>query len=312
MRISGVTYVTRKTNKMRYIVTSITVVLLLAFASLVVISAYSGWQLLHPKKKQIEAFSSNTVPEYTNVSFTGTDRSIKLYGWYFKAKTSDRTVILAHSYGSNRMQFGNDTLNMVKNLLAKDYNVLAFDLRNSGKSGGKMSTLGCMEKDDISSAIKWSASHGSSRIILMGFSTGASASILAAAENKNVEAVIADSPYSDLKSYLNDNLNKWTHLPAFPFNKTILYSMELFSGIKADKANPLKAISKATQCKFLFIHGKNNRVVPAENSRELAKAAGASSDLWENDSSGIVSSYTEMPQEYMQRVLNFLDSIYGK
>jgi len=37
----------------------------------------------------------------------------------------------------------------------------------------------------------------------MGFSTGASACILAAAESDDVDAVIAESPYSDLTLILN-------------------------------------------------------------------------------------------------------------
>lgn len=309
MRISGVTYVARKTNRTRYIITAIAVVLLLILATLIIISAYNGWRLLHPQKKNLEVFSSNIVPEYTDANFTTADKSVKLTGWFFKAKTSDKTVILVHSYSNNRMQFGKDTINLVKELLAKGYNILTFDLRNSGKSGGKMSTLGCMERDDITAAIKWAKAQGSRHIILMGFSTGAAASILAATENKSVEAVIADSPYSNLKDYLNDNLNKWTSLPAFPFNKTILLSIELFSGINADKASPKDALQKDSHYRLLLIHGKNNKVISIENSRELAKAAGTSATLWETNSSNSVSSYTEMPTEYTDKVLNFLDAM---
>jgi len=56
-------------------------------------------------------------------------------------------------------------------------------------------------------------------IVLMGFSMGASTSILAAAREPAVSAVIADSPFADLKNYLNDKLSVWTELPSFPFNK---------------------------------------------------------------------------------------------
>lgn len=312
VRLSGVTYVARKTNKTRYVIASIAGILFLILAALIIISAYNGWQLLHPQKKDLEAFSSNIVPEYTNVAFSTTDKSVQLSGWYFKTKSSDRTIIFVHSYGSNRMQFGKETIVLIKELLTKGYNVLTFDLRNSGRSGGNISTLGYTEKEDIAAAIKWSKAQGSSHMILFGFSTGASASLLAADESKDVDAVIADSPYSNLNDYLDDNLNKWTSLPAFPFNKTILFSIELLSGIDTKKASPIDTLKKGIQYKLLLIHGKNNKLVNIENSYELLKAAGSSATLWETNSSNSISSYTDMPTEYTDKVMGFLDAIYSK
>ena len=51
--------------------------------------------------------------------------------------------------------------------------------------------------------------------MLLGFSMGASTAILAAAESQDVDAVIADSPFSDLTSYLDENLSVWSNLPSF-------------------------------------------------------------------------------------------------
>lgn len=311
MRISGVTFATRKTHKARNVIVTITILLLLAILATVAISAYNGWELLHPIKKDIEAFSANIVPEYRDISFKGKDNNVILSGWHFQAKNKEKTVILAHSYGNNRLQFGLQTVDMIKAFLDKGYNVFAFDFRNSGKSGGKLTSLGYNEKDDLLGAIDYITQQGSKHIILMGFSTGASASILAAAENKSVDAVIADSPYADLKDYLDNNLNTLTKLPPFPFNKTVLISMEIFAGMDTANASPINSIANLAPCRLFLIHGKGDRLIPVENSLKLysaySKINADGVELWETDDTGNAASYLKYPAEYMDKVFAFLD-----
>lgn len=312
MRISGVTYSTRKTHKVRNTILIVFILLLLVVLAVVIISAYNGWELLHPAKKNIEAFSSNIVPEYRDISFRGADKSIVLKGWFFQTKSSDRTVVLAHSYGKNRLEFGEKSINMIKSFLDKGYNVFTFDFRNSGQSEGKYTTLGYYEKDDLKAAAEYVKQQGSKHVFLMGFSTGAAASILAAGEEK-VEAVIADSPYSNLEDYLKRDLNRWVGLPAFPFNNTILYAMEIMSGIDTDNADTEKSLENLPPCRLLFIHGKGDNIIPVENSRKLdsryAETAPGLSEMWETDDTGNATSYLKYPQEYMNKVFAFLEKI---
>ncbi len=315
MRISGVTYSARKTHKARNTILAAIILLLLIVLTVVIISAYSGWKLLHPAKINIEAFSSNIVPEYRDISFRGTDKNILLKGWFFQLKSSDKTVVLAHSYGKNRLEFGDKSINMIKSFLDKGYNVFTFDFRNSGQSNGKYTTLGSYEKDDLVAAVEYVKQQGSKHVILMGFSTGAAASILAAGE-EGAEAVIADSPYANLEDYLKGNLNKWVHLPAFPFNNTILYAMKVMSGMETGNADPVKALSGLSSCRLLFIHGKGDDIIPLENSRVLnalyAEAAPGMSELWETDDTGNATSYLKDPDEYMNKIFEFLEKIEKK
>ncbi len=312
MRISGVTYAARKTHKARNITLTAIILILLIILSIVIISAYNGWGLLHPAKKDVAAFSSNIVPEYRDISFRGTDKNVLLNGWFFQTKSNEKTVILAHSYGSNRLEFGNKSLDMIKSFLNKGYNVFTFDFRNSGKSGGKLTTLGYYEKDDLLAAVDYVKKQGSKQIVLMGFSTGASAAILAAAGRDDVEAVIADSPYANLKDYLESNLGRWSKLPSFPFNRTVLISMEVFSGMDTGNADPMSALSDLSPSRLFLIHGKGDKVIPADNSRKLYSAYSsinpALAEIWETDDSGNADSYEKYPEEYMDRVFKFLDA----
>lgn len=314
MRISGITYAARKTHRARGIVKAVIVLLIVAILAVVVISGYKSWILLHPEIKSIDTFSANIVPEYRDISFRGSDSSIVLKGWLFQANKSDRGIILVHSYGKNRLQFGIKTIDMIKEFISKGYNVFTFDLRNSGESDGKSTTFGSSEKDDILAAVNYMASQGSKRITLIGFSTGASASMLAAGESDSVHAVIADSPYADLETYLSENLNKWTNLPSFPFNKAVALSMRFLGGVDTENSSPVNILTTEKPSHMLLIHARNDDLIPIENSIELYQKYSAlnpsGADFWWIDGNGNAAGYEKQPAEYMKKVFEFLDNAY--
>lgn len=311
MRISGITYIPRKTHVVRNFIIGIIILAFLSALIIVVISAISGWRLIHPSKEPLAAFSSSTAPAFKEVSFHDIDKEVLLKGWMFNSKGSTKTVILAHGYARNRLQFGEKTLDMVKGFLDKGYNVLLFDFRNSGLSEGSTSTIGILEKKDVLGAVKFAKSQGSSKVALLGFSMGAASSILAASESTSVDAVIADSSFSDLNEYINAYMPLWSKLPAIPFNKTIQLSVKLMSGLDPADASPREAVSKIAPRPVFFIHSSDDKKVPVENSKELFdayfRAAGSKAEFWESSGAGHTGTYDKNPTVFMDRVLSFLD-----
>lgn len=316
MRISGITYVQRESHKTRNIFIVIIALLLLIALSISVVSAITGWKLTHPEKIDIPSFTSNIAPDYRNVSFLDINKKVQLKGWLFEVKGSDKTIILAHGYSKNRLQFEEKTLDMIKSFLDKNYNILAFDFRNAGKSGGNITSIGFYEKDDLLGAIKFVKSQGSKHIVLMGFSAGAATSILAAAESTDVDAVIADSPFSDLREYLNKNLSVWSGFPSFPFNRTITFSVELLTGVNPAKVSPRNVISKISPRPVFFIHSKDDKKISISNSIEMyniySNVAGKNAEFWQTEGVDHVGSYRKYPQEYMDKVFEFLQKVYTK
>lgn len=314
MRISGITYVQRESHKARNIFVVFVVLLILIAISVSVVSVIAGWKLTHPKKSDIPSFTSNVAPDYKNVTFYDINKKVSLKGWLFEIKGSEKTIILAHGYSKNRLQFEDKTIDMIKNFLDKNYNVLAFDFRNAGKSGGNITSIGYFEKDDLLGAIKYVKSQGSKHVVLMGFSSGASTCLLAAAESSDVDAVIADSPFSDLKEYLNSNLSVWSGLPSFPFNRTISLSVEMLTGIDTAKVSPKNVIGKLSPRPVLFIHSKDDKKISISNSIELydaySKIAGDNAVFWRTEGVDHIGSYKEYPQEYMDKVFAFLQKVY--
>ncbi|OPZ89975.1 MAG: Alpha/beta hydrolase family protein [Firmicutes bacterium ADurb.Bin419] len=309
MRISGVSYAHRKTHRTRTIIMSILVLLLIAAIALMGVSTYTGWSLTHPKRKAIPVFSSNIVPENRNITFKDIKDEITLKGWFFEVKGSNKTLILAHGYRQNRLQYGENTLPLIKSLLNQGYNVLTFDFRNCGESEGNLTTVGIHEKDDLLGAIKYAKTLGSKQIVLMGFSMGASVSIVAAAQSEDVDAVIADSPFADMEEYLDDSLSAWSKLPSFPFNKTTFISMKVLLGINPKEFSPRDVIAKIAPRPVFLIHSKDDAFIPVENSHQLLKLAGSNATLWETEGVNHVESYSKLTDQYLKRVNEFLDSL---
>jgi len=315
MRISGITYVSRKTHKLRTFFIVIVLLALLASIIISAISAYIAWNILHPEKEAIKPFSSNIVPDYSNISISVGNNDITLSGWFFKKLDSDRTVILAHDYGKNRLQFEESTMNIVKGFLNNGYNVLTFDFRNSGKSGGSLTSMGVLEKDDLIAVINYTTKyHNSKHIVLMGFCTGATASILAGSKAENVDAIILDSPFADFDDYINYRAEKW-HLPLKLFRYTIPKAVKILGNINTDEVSPMGAIINLSPRPVLFIHGKDDSSIPASNSMELyalySKTNSNNTELWEVEGAGHLGSYNKNPETYMSRVLKFLDKVYS-
>jgi dipeptidyl aminopeptidase/acylaminoacyl peptidase len=313
--ISGISVVTRKSHrKWKIIIMSLLIIVLLLIIAVGIISAVVGWKLIHPEREEIPKFSSNVVIEYKDVEFKDIKDTINLKGWYFKAKDSDKTVVMAHGYGENRLQFNEKTFDMVKKFQEKGYNMLLFDFRNSGMSGGDKTTIGIYEKDDLLGAVNFVKSQGSKHIVLLGYSMGAAASITAAAESQDVNAVIADSSFADLETYLNDNMSKWSGLPSFPFNNTILFALKIMAGVEPKDISPIKDIEKIAPRPVMLIHGTDDRDIPYKNSEELKEAylstGGRKVTLWEVPGARHVQSYEVNPTEYMDRVFDFLGQVF--
>src|SRR3989339_733334 len=84
-----------------------------------------------------------------NVSFF-TDDNINIKGWFLPSKEkSYKTIIICHGWGTNK----SDVLSSTIFFLKRGFNLLYFDFRNHGESGGNKSSLGKLESQDLISAV---------------------------------------------------------------------------------------------------------------------------------------------------------------
>lgn len=211
---------------------------------------------------------------YEDVSFKSREDGLNIKGWLIKAPDNKKTVIFAHGYRKNRLQSDVPILSIAHALVNKGYNVLMFDFRNCGESEGNLTSVGQYEVRDLLGAVDFIKSRPelNQKIVLFGFSMGAATSILAGAQEPAVVAVIADSPFADLKNYLVENLSVWTNLPSIPFNQSFLIVVPHLTGLKAETVSPVKEVNDLNGRPLLLIHGEADTDIPIKNSELLQKA----------------------------------------
>eukprot|EP01088_Endostelium_zonatum_P004423 TRINITY_DN1566_c0_g1_i1.p1 TRINITY_DN1566_c0_g1~~TRINITY_DN1566_c0_g1_i1.p1 ORF type:complete len:347 (-),score=69.58 TRINITY_DN1566_c0_g1_i1:330-1370(-) len=138
---------------------------------------------------------------FDEVEFASFSRStLTLRGWFIPALQSSSStlpakvgIVFVHGGGRDRRAF----LRHAPLFHHQGYDVLLFDLSEHGLSDGTCRgfSYGLREKEDVKAAVRWMKDEKNSEIIVVvGTSVGGSATILAAAEDKTIDAVIAENP----------------------------------------------------------------------------------------------------------------------
>jgi pimeloyl-ACP methyl ester carboxylesterase len=89
-------------------------------------------------------------------------------------------------------------------LRAQGHNCILPDLRAHGRSGGRYTTFGCREREDLSTILDQAQAQGflapNTKVITLGLSLGAATVLQHAAMDNRVAAVVALAPYADMTS----------------------------------------------------------------------------------------------------------------
>ncbi len=300
----------------RYYLVPLIVILILILATPVGISVYVGTSLVHPVRESIDTTPEAVGLLYENVEFPSQPDNLTLSGWWVGAQKegkiheSSKTILFVHGYGSSRLIKQANALSLADTLVHAGYNVMMFDLRNSGNSAGNQTTVGTKERQDVLSAIRFAREiKKSSSIGLIGWSMGAATVLVAGTANPDVRLIIADSPFADLRAYLSTNLPYWSGLPDVPFTRLILLIMPLISDVRLEQVSPQQAVQDLGSTPLLLIHTRQDKAIPYQNSEQIYNAIRDKShtELWLPERGDHVKALIEYPEEYKHRVLSFLE-----
>ena len=267
------------------------------------ISAHVGDQLTTPERETLTYTPKSLGLKYENVTIQS-EEGYDLYGWWIPHPTPRATIVFAHGYGKNREQNDLPLKELIPEFHEQGYNFMTFDFRASGISEGERVTVGVKEQEDLKAAIEYAKGRSDGPIVLYGISMGA-ATALSTADDIEVAAVIADSPFSDLRAYLETNLPVWSDLPNFPFTPVIMTVTPWFTGLDADVVKPIEDINKIDAPIFL-IHSKDDDAIPVAESERLAEEK-EGIELWVTDNEGHIGSYRSFQDEYRQHIFEFLE-----
>ena len=182
-------------SKNRIFVRAVVVLLALCVAGLLAIGWQASTKAIHPaaaRHRGLDQFPALHAAQGVTIhSRTGADLAATFF-----AGSKRAAVILSHGYGDNQ----NQMLPYAEFLNRDGFSVLIYDMRNRGRSTGDAVTLGALEQTDLISAVDYITSRpeiDTNRIGALGVSLGGSATLLAAAADPRIKAVVDDSGFSD-------------------------------------------------------------------------------------------------------------------
>ena len=250
------------------------------------------------------------------VSFD-TEDHIRLKAWWLPASSTPRgTIIVAHGIDHTRQV-------MLVSLVHGGYDVLLFDLRGHGESGGRIVSPGLLEARDLLGALRYVRVRvGDQPIVLMGVSYGAVAALVATGESPEVSAVIADGAFTNGRDVSDDISRHFADDPRTTFWVRTLFRASSLPGVAQATAlvyyaragiwlgpELLSVIPWASRIRVpvLFISGQRDWIVPTSRARQIFAA------VPDNRKRLVVipnavhdTTYSSAPTLYASSVLDFL------
>lgn len=294
--------------------------ILITMLILEVFSVYIVLKFSHPNSSNLSPdIRKYGIENYEKVSFNSLKDNLDLNGYLIRSGNSRNTIILCHGYTDSKFIVGGktssspsvDNLKLAKLFSDLGFNTLLFDFRGHGERSAKAGvTIGFNEQKDLLGAINFVKSKGiGDKIGLIGFSMGAATTLSVLDKTNDISFAIADSPFSDLKNYLNNNMAVWTHLPNFPFVPMIILNFKLIYGVDYSTVSPLNSVSKSN-IPILLVHGKNDTTIPYTESVTMEKLLkNNKSKLVLFEDSNHIGSYFLYKDKYETTLREFLTSI---
>ena len=263
------------------------------------------WGRVHPPRIPLDDDPGRHGLRYEDVAFPSPLDGTILRGWYIPAlRPTGRAVVVVAGIDSNRLA-GGISLRLAVDLVADGFDVLAFDLRAQGGSDGDTLSFGAREQDDVLGAVAVARARGARHVAVVGFSMGAAAAMVAAARSSDIEALVLDSAFADLRDTLGAGIGSTWHMPG-PIVDYALFLYGLLSGTDPASVVPADAVPTLASRPMLFIAGADDRTVRPTDGANMARAAGAKAEYLLVPGAGHVGAFVVDPSAYAGRVRAFL------
>lgn len=233
-----------------------------------------------------------------------------LESMFIKSNTNTKdTMVIVH--GIERYYF--DMLETAFNYLENGFNVLIYNQRHTGKSGGDDYTFGFYERYDLDSVVKYVKKKlPGGRVGVHGYSMGAATAIMHSEINekdKDVNFYIVDSPYHEMKDAIRLGIEA-ENIPIIPTSYIRLVGnlyTKLKSGFSYDDVKPGEAVKNIT-VPMMLIHGTNDNVCAPESSRIIYNNISHNKkELWLVEGARHIRAINIVGKEYYNRIFSFIN-----
>ncbi|MEX1048961.1 MAG: alpha/beta fold hydrolase [Akkermansiaceae bacterium] len=230
--------------------------------------------------------------KYESVDFKSPDGT-PLHGWFIPAKDpqpAKGTVVFSHgNSGSIGYHLG-----FVAWLAESRFNVMIYDYRGFGKSGGTVDRRGMI--DDVKAAFTYVRQRDDvdpDRLVSFGHSLGGAQSITALAEApvKGLRAIVVDGAFASYQAMAR------------------VIGGQLGASLVSDELSPKDFVAKISPVPLLVIHGARDEVVPVAQGRQLFEAAGEPKTLFEVETGRHGTTLSDDGGAYRKKMIAWLEEV---
>jgi|TARA_B110000967_G_scaffold46850_1_gene47306 dipeptidyl aminopeptidase/acylaminoacyl peptidase len=225
-----------------------------------------------------------------------------LSGWYIPAEASDKAVIFIHGHGADR----HEGMRWFKAVHQAGFNILAFDLRNQGKSAKSFSTMGYFEKRDVIRALDYLQQQKQIESIgIFGTSMGAATSIMAMVDDSRIAAGVFEAGWANLDDLYSEIIEQHMGLPSYPLLPLTTWMLEQRTGMEMAKLNPEDMLADIAPRPVFIIHCSGDNLIGFSHGERNYAAAKKPKEFWKSPCQMHARAWQSDPEYIEQRVTNY-------
>jgi pimeloyl-ACP methyl ester carboxylesterase len=276
----------------------------IGIASAFIVGAMVAWlfggRLVAPQNHAVPRPSGFDAQE---VSIPGAGHAIA--GWWIDRGPATPVVLLLHGLRADRSSM----VGRAQLLLKHGFSVLLIDLQAQGETPGSVITFGHREAGDVIAARDWIQARAPGRRIgVIGESLGG-ASVLLAPQPAGFDAVVLEAVYPRIRRAVENRIRMRVGPLASVLAPVLtpLLMAQLGPRLKLSEADlePIRAIGRL-EAPSLIIAGSRDQHTTLAESRELAAAAAAPTQLWVVEGAEHQDLLQYDPAGYENHVVGFL------
>lgn len=188
------------------------------------------------------------------------------------------------------------------------YNIMLPDLHAHGQSDGKNIQMGWKDRLDALLWCKVTESVFPTPMVVHGISMGAATTMMLSGEENlptNITHFVEDCGYTSAWDEFEGELSNQFSLPAFPLLHLTSVLCDAMYGWNFTEASAFNQVAKCPK-PMLFIHGDADDFVPTWMVYPLHEVHKGQKQLWLTEGVDHAHSYRYFPDEYTDRVRQFL------
>ncbi len=235
-----------------------------------------------------------------------TKDNIKIAYEHFRNGSESVVIICPGFFNSKKNTIIRKTIDIV----SPAYDVIIFDFRGHGDSGGKFSWTS-NESLDLEAVLDYTTSQGYKNIGIVGFSLGSAISINVASRHSEIKSMaLISTPFS----FWDIDYHFW--------------EPEMFSDLKANlecnwegkgarldnmllpKEKPIDCVADIKETAMLFIHGDRDWVIKDYHSKRLYEAAAVKNKRLEIVHSGLHAE--RLIEQYPDRIRDLVTNWFSE